>query len=111
MSIEGYCPHPGVRSLLAFEGTRLGIPIHVRQQNLDWTPLEPAERIDVLVHQGTRPVDFGLWVDGEVRPLSTPLWLPDDGVPLYGPTDPEGVVQPLISVHGIRVRISPAVAV
>ena len=103
--LDGYINHPGVRSLLEFESTRLGVPLRVRQQNLEWTPLEPSERIDVLVHEGTRPVDFGLWFDGDVTRLSTPLWLPDNTVPLYGPIDPDGVVQPLVSVHGYQVAL------
>ena len=106
MSIVGHCSHLGIRSLLEFESARLGVPLRVRQQNLEWDPLAPAERIDVLVHQGgARPVDFGLWVDGEVTRLSTPLWLPDNTVPLYGPIDPDGVVQPLLSRHGYQVAI------
>ena len=103
--LDGYINHPGVRSLLEFESTRLGIPLHVRHQNLEWNPLEPAERIDLLVHEGTRPVDFGLWVDGELKKLSAPLWLPDNSVPLYGPIDPDGAVQPLVSVHGYQVAL------
>ena len=103
--LDGYINHPGVRSLLEFESTRLGIPLHVRHQNLEWDPLVPTERIDVLVHEGTRPVDFGLWADGVVTRLSTPLWLPNNTVPLYGPIDPDGVVQPLVSVHGYQVAL------
>ena len=103
--LEGYIDHPGLRALLEYEATRLGGPLRVRRQNLEWDPLAPAERIDVLVHEGTRPVDFWLWLDGEVTRLCTPLWLPDNTVPLYGPIDPDGVVQPLVSVHGYQVAL------
>jgi hypothetical protein len=110
MPIAGSCPHPGVRSLLEFESTRLGIPLNVRHQNLAWAPLEPADRIDVLVHEGNHSVDFGLWVDGVVTPISTPLWLPEEGARVFGPPDPDGVLQPLVSVHGYQVvvHIAPA---
>jgi len=103
--LEGHIDHQGVRALLEYESTRLAVSIHVRHIDLDWDATDRRDVIEVLVHSGPRRLDFGLHVDGQVHRLHVPVWLPPDDVPLFGPLDEHGQVQPLVSLLGYHVAI------
>jgi len=108
--LSGHCDHAGLRALLEFESTRLELPIRVRHIDLQWNSLDARrEELGVLVHDGVNAVDFGLHLDGGVHHVSSPLWLPPDDTPVFGPVDEHGQVQPLVSVvgHNVAVHIPP----
>ena len=105
MTIEGHCTHAGLRSVLEYESTRLAVPIHVRHLDLTWDAADSRDVVEVLVHDGTRPIDFGIFVEGTVHRLHAPVWLPPDGTQVFGPLDEHGEVQPLASLLGYRVAI------
>ena len=103
--INGYCDHPGLSALLEFESVRLGVPLKVRHADLQWDAAGTRDVLEVLVHDGGRPVDFGVHLDGDVHRFQAPLWLPPDDTPIFGPLDELGHVQPLVSLLGYRVAI------
>jgi hypothetical protein len=111
MAINGYTNHAGLQALLEFESTHLGIPLKVRHGNLTWDAAGTRDMIEVLVHDGGKPVDFGLFLDGTVHRLSAPLWLPPDDAPSFGPLDDHDNVQPLVSMigHNVMIHIPPRI--
>ena len=109
--LEGHCTHAGLRSVLEYESTRLGLPLHVRHLDLTWDTVDSRDVLEVLIHNGTRPTEFGLQVDGDVHRLHAPVWLPPDDTQVFGPLDEHGQVQPLVSLLGgyrVAVHIPPA---
>jgi len=103
--LDGYTSSPVLRSLLQFEGARRNIPIRVQHTDLAWGLPAPRDAVEVLIHQGTRPIAFGIHLDGEDHRVCAGLWLPEEEVPMCGPVDADGVVQPVASVHGHQVAL------
>ena len=104
MPINGYTDHPGLMALLEYESTHLGLPLRVRHTDLTWDA-NTSDMIEVLIHEGGKQTDFGLYVDGQVHRFCSPLWLPPDDTPVFGPSDEYSHVQPLVSLAGHRVAI------
>ena len=103
--INGHTDHPGLRAALEFEATRLGVPLRVRHTDLDWDASSTTDMLEVLIHEGGKQTDFGLYLDGDVHRLSAPIWLPPDNTPTFGPSDERGHVQPVVSLLGHRVAV------
>jgi len=94
-----------VLDLLRFEAARLQAPIRVQETNLAWSPTASSDGLEVYIHDDTLSTRFQVFHHGTWSRLEAPLWLPDNGRPVFGPEAPDGTIQPVASLAGARVLL------